>query len=164
MTVATHDLYVKDLLGEYVPASSEVIIAEAKRRIARKYRRGASLTSAGAARELLRLKLAEYEHEVFACLFLDTRNRLIKFAILFTGTIDGASIHPREVVKAALAENAAAIICCHNHPSGCVEPSGADTTITRKLQEALQLVGIRLLDHFIVGSEGEYSFTEHGLL
>jgi DNA repair protein RadC len=157
-------LYVRDLLGDYVPASSEVIIAEAKRRLARKYRRGTSLSSPGTVRELLRLKLAEHEREVFACLFLDNRHRLIQFVILFTGTIDGASIHPREVVKAALAVNAAAVICCHNHPSGCVEPSGADKSITRKLQEALQVVDIRILDHFIVGGEGTYSFAEHGLL
>ena len=90
--MATHDLYVKDLIGDYVPASSEVIIAEAKRRIARKYRRGTPLSSPATARDLVRLKLAGYEREVFACLFLDNRNRLIEFVILFTGTIDGTSI------------------------------------------------------------------------
>ncbi len=146
-------LYVQDLFGEYTPADSQTIIAEAKRRLAAKLRRGAALTSPAAVRETIRLKMADYEHEVFACLFLDNQHRLIQYAELFRGTIDGASVYPREVVKAALSCNAAALVFCHNHPSGVAEPSEADKTITYRLKQALGLLEIRVLDHFIVGAE-----------
>jgi len=159
-----HVLYIKDLFGEYTPADSLTIIAEAKRRLAAKFRRGSPLTSPDMAREAVRLKMADYEHEVFACLMLDNQHRLIQYAELFRGTIDGASVYPREVVKVALGSNAAAIIFCHNHPSGVAEPSEADKFITQRLKQALGLLDIRVLDHFIVGSESTYSFAEHGLL
>jgi DNA repair protein RadC len=109
------------------------------------------------------LKLAPYEHEVFVCLFLDNQHRVIACDELFRGTIDGASVYPREVVKAALQYNAAALIMAHNHPSGISDPSQADRVITEKLKEALALIDVRVLDHFIVG-ENVYSFAEHGLL
>ena len=157
-------LYVRDLLGLYVPAATETILAEAKRRIAQRLRRGTPLTSPAQVREVLQIKFSDYEREVFACLFLDNRHRLIQFLELFFGTIDAASIHPREVVKAALKVNAAAVIFCHNHPSGFAEPSAADKTVTERLKAALGTVDIRVLDHFIVGGEELYAFTEHGLL
>lgn len=106
----------------------------------------------------------DYEREVFLALFLDTRHRLIASEELFQGTIDGASVYPREVVKRALRHNAAAVILAHNHPSGVAEPSGADTRITRLLREALALVDIRLLDHLVVGAGEVVSLAERGLL
>lgn len=162
--MSTRDLYVRDSYGEYFPADSELVIAEAKRRIATKFKRGIALNSPLAARELIGLKLAEYEHEVFACLFLDNQHRLVRFSELFRGTIDGASVYPREVVKEALQCNAAAVIFCHNHPSGVAEPSEADKAITQRLRSALGLVDIRVLDHFVVGAGEVCSFAERGLL
>ena len=122
-----------------------------------------SLTSPEASKDYVKLQLAEYEHEVFACLFLDNRNRVIAFEILFRGTIDGASVYPREVVKACLRYNAAALIFAHNHPSGVAEPSLADEKITTRLKSALELIDVRVLDHLVVGEE-VISFAERGLL
>lgn len=115
-------------------------------------------------REFLRMRLRDLPHEVFAVVYLDNRHRFISFKELFRGTIDGASVHPREVVKEALAHNAAATILVHNHPSGVAEPSQADELITRRLKEALALVDIRLIDHLIVGDATVESFAERGLL
>ncbi len=112
----------------------------------------------------LRAKLSGYGHEVFACLFLDTRHRIIMYEEMFHGTIDRTGVHPREVLKRALHHNAAAVIFAHNHPSGVTEPSRSDEEITRKLQQSLQLVDIRVLDHFIVGDGDCLSFAEQGLL
>jgi DNA repair protein RadC len=125
---------------------------------------GVAFTSPIECRRYLSLKLAEQEREVFVVLFLDNRHRLIKYDELFYGTIDGASVHPREVVKAALKYNAAAVILSHNHPSGVPEPSQADKQITRHLKEALSLVDIRLLDHIVVGGVDTVSFAELGLM
>lgn len=158
------DLYVKDLFGEYAPASPELIIAEAKRRLAVKFRRGTALTSPQAVREALRLRMADYPFEVFMCLFLDNQHRIIELRELFRGTIDGAAVYPREVVKAALACNAAAVVLVHNHPSGLAQPSEADKAITARLRNALGLIEIRVLDHFIIGAEEVFSFAENGLL
>ncbi len=108
--------------------------------------------------------LADYEHEVFALLMLDSRHRVIVFEELFRGTLDGASVYPREVVKLALEHNAAALILVHNHPSGDPEPSMADRNLTTKLQDALNLVGVRTLDHIVVGNEGCVSLAELGYL
>ena len=114
-------------------------------------------------RNYLRTRLRDYHHEVFACLMLDNRNRIIAFRELFRGTIDSANVYPREVVKQALADNAAAVILAHNHPSGICEPSQADIRITERLQQALGLVDIRVLDHVIVGDEIT-CLSERGLL
>ncbi len=114
--------------------------------------------------EFLRAKLRDLEHEVFCCLYLDNRHRLIQFEELFRGTIDGASVHPREVVKQALQRNCAAVIIAHNHPSGIAEPSLADERITARIRDALALVDIRLLDHIIVGDGASVSLAERGLL
>ena len=116
-----------------------------------------------ASRDFAKLKLGELEHEVFGVLFLNNRNRLIEYVEMFRGTIDGASVYPREVVKAALAHNAAAVIFAHNHPSGNAEPSRSDETITQRLKQALDTVDIRVLDHLVVGAE-VVSFAERGLL
>lgn len=125
---------------------------------------GSALANPHATKEFLRMRLRDLPHEVFCCVYLDNRNRAIGFDELFRGTIDGASVHPREVVKAALARNAAAVILAHNHPSGIAEPSQADELITRRLKEGLALVDIRLLDHFVIGDGICTSFAERGLL
>ena len=126
--------------------------------------RGEAFTSPALTRRFLQARLRAYHHEVFACLFLDNQNRLIRFEELFTGTIDGASVYPREVVKRVLALNAAAVIFAHNHPSGVAEPSQADHSITKRLQSALELVDVRVLDHFIVGDGEVVSMAERGLM
>lgn len=125
---------------------------------------GPALSNPRATREFLRARLRDLPHEVFCCVYLDNRHRVIAFEELFRGTIDGASVHPREVVKHALARNAAALILVHNHPSGLAEPSQADELITRRLKEALALVEIRVLDHLVVGDGVCESFAERGLL
>jgi DNA repair protein RadC len=125
---------------------------------------GVCLTAPSATREYLRTMLAPQERELFIVLALDNRHRLIASDILFAGTIDGASVHPREVVKCALRHNAAAVIFAHNHPSGVAEASQADELITRRLRDALALVDIRTLDHLVVGAGQTLSFAERGLL
>ena len=127
-------------------------------------RRDHILSSPDETRSYLKARLRAYPYEVFACLFLDNRHRVICFEELFTGTIDGASVHPREVVRRALFHNAAALICAHNHPSGVAEPSRADEAITRRLKEALGLVDVRVLDHFIIGDGEVVSFAERGMI
>lgn len=126
---------------------------------------GDTLASPRAVRDWLRLKLGGLPHEVFMVLLLDTQNRLIAAEELFRGTLSQTSVHPREVIKLALAHNAAGAILAHNHPSGVTEPSRADEYITKTLQQALALVGIGLLDHFIVAGVAEpLSFAERGLI
>jgi DNA repair protein RadC len=121
------------------------------------------LTSPQASKDYVKLQLATYEHEVFACLFLDNKHRVITFEKLFRGSINSASVYPREVVKACLKHNAAAVILAHNHPSGVSEPSQADLSITRRLSDALALIDVRILDHLVVGAEVT-SFAERGLI
>jgi DNA repair protein RadC len=135
-----------------------------RRQLAESLRAGPSMASPRATGEYLRAKLRDLEHEVFCCLYLDNRHRLIQFEELFRGTIDGASVHPREIVKLALKRNSAAVIIAHNHPSGVAEPSHADELITRRVKEALALVDIRLLDHIIVGDGASVSLAERGLI
>ena len=136
----------------------------ARRHYAEALRTGPLLDSPAATHRFLISRLRDQPHELFCCLHLDNRHRLIAFDELFRGTIDGASVHPREVVKQALGRNAAAVILAHNHPSGVAEPSQADELITRRLREALALVDIRVLDHCIVADNGCLSFAERGLL
>ena len=157
-------LYLRDLTGEHRAATPEEILAEARSLIKRRLRRGTALTSPRAAQDFLSLRYAHLEHEVFVVLFLDTRHRLIDCRELFRGTVDGASVHPREVVKEALARNAATVILAHNHPSGVAEPSQADELITRRLKDALALVDIRVLDHLVIAGGEVLSLAERGLL
>jgi DNA repair protein RadC len=126
--------------------------------------RGDALTNAEQTRRYLTARLRHYPHEVFACLFLDNRHRIIAFEELFHGSIAGASVYPREVVRRSLHHNAAAAIFAHNHPSGVAEPSQADIQMTRRLQDALELVDVRVLDHIVIGDGGSVSFAERGLL
>lgn len=144
--------------------TAEQIIATAKRILTRQICRTDALSSPKFVSDYLIMQFAGFEHAVFACLFLDNRHRVITFGKLFRGTIDGCSVHPREVVKAALTHNAAAVILAHNHPSGHSEPSQADRMITRRLKEALALVDIRVLDHVVVGTGDTVRFAERGLL
>ncbi len=158
------ELLVRADFGRLRPATSAEIITAARRAMTRRVRRGIALDSPRAVREFLALKLGTLEYELFAVLLLDNRHRLIDYVELFRGTIDGASVHPREVVKLALARNAAALVLAHPHPSGATEPSQADELITRRLREALALVDIRVLDHIIVAGGEALSFAERGLL
>jgi DNA repair protein RadC len=135
-----------------------------RRQLAETLRAGPSLASPKATRDYLMAQLRDLEHEVFCCLYLDNRHRLIHYEVLFRGTIDGASVHPREVVKQALQWNSAAVIVAHNHPSGIAEPSQADELITQRVKAALALVDIRLLDHIIVGDGASVSLAERGAL
>jgi DNA repair protein RadC len=151
-------------LGPVKYAQLQAGLELARRHLEETVRRGPALGSPDAVRRFLRARLRDLPHEVFCCLHLDNRNRVIAFEELFRGTIDGASVHPREVVKRALAQNAAALILAHNHPSGVAEPSQADEVITRRLKSALALVDIRVLDHLVVGDAACVSFAERGLL
>lgn len=126
--------------------------------------RGDSLTSAAQTRDYLTSQLKHHPHEVFACLYLDNQHRPIHFEKLFRGTIDSASVYPREVVRRALEHNAAAVILAHNHPSGNTSPSRADAQITQRIKSALALVDIRVLDHLIIGDGPALSLAEHGLV
>ena len=125
---------------------------------------GHAIRSPADTEAFLCAKLRDLPHELFCCLFLDNRHRVLSFEELFRGTIDGTSVYPREVVKQALAVNAAAVILAHNHPSGVAEPSQADERITRRLQSALELVDIRLLDHLVIGDGSSVSLASRGIL
>jgi DNA repair protein RadC len=156
-----------DLLQPNASLSSEEahVLAQARAILLRiAGRAGVSLSAPCATREYLKTLLAPQERELFLVLALDNRHRVIASEILFAGTIDGASVHPREVVKCALRHNAAAVIFSHNHPSGVAEPSQADEVITKRLRDALALVDIRVLDHFVIGAGSTCSFAERGLL
>jgi DNA repair protein RadC len=142
----------------------QAVMEMARRYLEETLQRGDALQSVADTRRYLTAKLRHEPHEVFGCLFLDNRHRVIHFEKLFQGTIDGASVHPRHVVKRALHHNAAAVILAHNHPSGVAEPSRADEQITLRLKEALALIDVRVLDHFIVGDGESISFAERGLL
>jgi DNA repair protein RadC len=157
-------LWVRGTSDELRTATATEIISAARRAMNRRVRRGTVMDSPRIVREFLTMKLGTLEHETFAVLLLDTRHRLIEYVELFRGTIDKASVHPREVVKLALLRNAAALVLAHPHPSGAAEPSQADELITRRLKEALALVDVRLLDHVIVAGGDAVSFCDRGLL
>lgn len=151
-------------LGDAKYAQLQAVVEMAKRSLKEDLRSGDALTSPGAVRDYLRLALGQRPYEVFVAIFLDSQNRLISADELFRGTLTQTSVYPREVVKAALAHNAAAVVFAHNHPSGIAEPSHADELLTRNLKQALALVDVKVLDHFIVGGSQTMSFAERGLL
>ena len=151
-------------LGAAKYAQLQAVLEMSRRHLQEKISRGDALTSPEDTRRYLHACLSGYEHEVFAALFLDNKHQVISFKELFIGTLDSASVYPREVVKRTLESNAAAIIFAHNHPSGVSSPSEADKIITKQLKDALSLIDVRVLDHFIIGEDGGYSFAEHGLL
>ncbi|HFP9393749.1 DNA repair protein RadC [Klebsiella michiganensis] len=153
------------LFASDLPVSAQQIIREALTLLERQLREpGASFTSSHAVRDWLCLQLSTQEREEFTVLFLDNQHRLIAHETLFTGTISHTQVHPREVVKAGLKHNAAAIIVAHCHPSGHAEPSNADRQVTTRIQQALDLVDIRLLDHLVVGGMEIVSLAERGWL
>ncbi len=151
-------------LGAAKYAQLQAVLEMARRHFEEILQRGNALSSPDITRAYLSAHLRGYSYEVFACLFLDNQHRVIQLDEMFRGTLDSASVYPREVVKQALHHNAAAVIFAHNHPSGIAEPSQSDKLITDKLKQALGLFDIRVLDHFIVGDGPPYSFAEHGLL
>jgi DNA repair protein RadC len=151
-------------LGPAKSAQLQAVLELARRSLREDVRRDTALNSPGAVRDYLRLTLARREHEVFMALFLNAQNRLLVAEELFRGTLTQTSVYPREVVKRALALNAAAVIFAHNHPSGVAEPSRSDELLTATLRQALTLVDVRVLDHLIVAGSATVSFAERGLL
>ncbi|MGO3344159.1 MAG: RadC family protein [Marinomonas sp.] len=139
------------------------LLEQAAEALAQKYKREGTFTNANNVKKYLTLKLGSYEREVFALMLLDSQHQLIRFEELFFGTIDAAAVYPREVVKAALHANAAAVILTHNHPSGSPEPSQSDINITNTLVSALKLIDVRVLDHIVVGEQC-VSLAERGLI
>ncbi|APQ12688.1 hypothetical protein NS274_14905 [Pseudomonas oryzihabitans] len=151
-------------LGPAKYSQLQAVLEMGRRHLAEGLRRDSALESPQQVRDYLKARLRHEPHEIFGCLFLDTRHRVLAFEALFHGTIDGASVYPRQVVKRALAHNAAAVILTHNHPSGVAEPSQADRLLTTRLKEALGFVDVRVLDHFIVGDGEPLSMAEYGWL
>ena len=149
-------------LGPAKFSQLQAVLEMSRRHLAERLRRDSALENPQAVRDYLKSLLRHEPHEVFGCLFLDSKHRMLAFEVLFRGSIDSASVYPRQVVKRALAHNAAAVIFCHNHPSGITEPSQADRTLTKRLIEALGLIEVRVLDHFIVGDGQPLSMVEHG--
>lgn len=164
LSASSGRLSVRDNEHGWRPATGEEIVIAARAALARRVRRGTMISSPNIARDFLIAKLGPLEHEIFAGMFLDARHRLIEYRELFRGTIDGATVYPREVVKEALALNAAAVILAHNHPSGIPEPSEADRSITQRLAKALSLLDVRVLDHVVIAGARMTSFAERGLL
>lgn len=151
-------------IGAAKRAQLHAALELARRSILERAKATSALTSPGSVRDYLRLSLAGREHEVFVCIWLDAQHRVLEAEELFRGTLTQTSVYPREVVKRALRTNAAAVIFAHNHPSGVAQPSQADELLTRNLKEALSLVEVRVLDHFIVAGNQAISFAERGLL
>ncbi len=154
------DLSVSDLS----PVEQDFLIGLALSVLASRHPKGEPLTSPAQMRDYFQLRYGELEHEVFSLVLLDNRHRLINVEEMFRGTIDGASVYPREVVKDVLKWNASAVAFVHNHPSGITEPSEADKRITERLKDALALIDVKVLDHLIVSHESTVSFAEQGLL
>jgi DNA repair protein RadC len=158
--------YTRDVLGHYIvtnPMSETDVLSAAEDILRRRLDRMAALTTPHDSAAFLRMRIGHLVHEEFHAIWLDNRHQVIAVDRLFNGTINGAGVHPREVVRTALRHNAAAVIFAHNHPSGVPEPSTADQTITMRLREALSLIDVRLLDHIIVGAQGTTSMAERGL-
>jgi DNA repair protein RadC len=149
-------------LGPAKYAQLQAVLELARRHLAEELQRGDALSDPLAAERFLRARLRDLDHEVFAALFLDAQHRVLSFEVLARGTIDGAAVYPREVVKAALRHRAAALIFAHNHPSGVVEPSAADRVLTERLRQALATVDIRVLDHLVIGEGSPASFAARG--
>ena len=151
-------------LGPAKRAQLAAALELARRAIGEDLKAGALLTSPGAVRDYLRLAIGARQQEVFVCIWLDAQHRVIRFEEPFRGTLTQTSVYPREIVKSALEANAAAVIFAHNHPSGAAQPSQADELLTRSLKEALALVDIKVLDHFIIAGNQAISFAERGLV
>ncbi|WP_323012359.1 RadC family protein [Castellaniella sp.] len=157
-------LLVRDAQGRYLPATTDQILKAARQAVDQKMVRGTAFTSPTVVKEYLTAKLAGFDVEVFAVLFLDSRHCLIEYVEMFQGTLNQTSVYPREVAKAALHHHAAAVILAHNHPSGNPEPSEADKALTTHLKKALALLDVRTLDHVIVAGQETASLAEMGML
>lgn len=154
-----------DSSGLFSGIPHDALIARAMTLLDQKYNKaGAQLSNPRDCGDFLRARLRHLPYEVFACLWLDNRHRFLSFDEMFRGTVDGATVHPREVVKEGLRHNACAVIFAHNHPSGVAEPSAADRAITHELRDALQLVGVRVLDHLVIGQGEPVSMAARGLI
>ncbi|MFO8025206.1 RadC family protein [Thiohalophilus sp.] len=164
LTASEADFCAMHGLGQAKYVQLQAVMALAQRHLGETLQRESSLNSPQDTRRYLQSRLRDLPHEVFACLFLDSQHRVIRYEELFRGTLNGASVHPREVVKKTLQHNAAALIFAHNHPSGIAEPSQADRHLTRRLVEALELVEVRVLDHIVVGDGECVAFSERGWL
>lgn len=149
-------------LGPAKFAQLQAVLEMGRRHLAERMRKKPALENPQAVRDYLKSMLRHEPHEVFGCLFLDSKHQVLTFEALFRGSIDNTSVHPREVVKRSLANNAAAVILCHNHPSGNSDPSQADRQLTKRLQKALDLIDVRVLDHFIIGDGEPLSMAECG--
>jgi DNA repair protein RadC len=162
--MSNHNLFHQGADGALQPASTAQILMAARQVLAHRVRRGASLQSPQKTGEYLTARLGHLDYEVFGLILLDKRHRVIECVELFRGTIDGASVHPREVVKLALLKSAASCIVYHNHPSGVKDRSQADELITMRVRDALALIDVRLVDHLILAGPDVLSFAQEGLL
>ncbi|MFM9381228.1 RadC family protein [Pseudomonas sp. UV AK001] len=149
-------------LGPAKFAQLQAVLEMGRRHLAERMRQKTALENPQVVRDYLKAMLRHEPHEVFGCLFLDSKHQVLTFEALFRGSIDNTAVHPREVVKRSLANNAAAVILCHNHPSGNTDPSQADRLLTKRLQKALELIDVRVLDHFVVGDGEPLSMAECG--
>ena len=156
--------FVRETGAGYLAVSDSAVIDTALRILAQRVSKGPLMSSPRVVKDFLRLRFADLQHEVFCVLYLDKRQRLIACEDLFRGTIDGASVFPREIVKAALRHNAASCVCAHNHPSNNPQPSQADELITTRIKAALEILDLRLLDHIVVSACETISFAEKGLI
>lgn len=163
-SASSRTLLIQVAEGHYRPAQAEEVLQQARRVLSQRVRKGATMSSPQVVKDYLRLQMASLEHEVFVVVFLDAQNRLIELKQMFRGTVAQTSVYPREIVKEALALNAAAVILAHNHPSGVVEPSRADEALTQSLKNALGLIDVQVLDHLVVTDAEVASFAERGLL
>lgn len=164
MKPSNHILYIKDENGSYLEASTDDVVSGARRKLRQKFRKGKAIRSPADTEAFLIAELATEPNEIFCCLYLDNRHRVLAFDRAFHGTIDGTSVYPRVIVKRALEINSAAVIFAHQHPSGIAEPSQADERITQRLKSALELVDIRVLDHLVIGGNSVVSLASRGLL
>ena len=156
-------LFIQDEQGQYITATPPKIIKEGRSRTRSTLKKGSEFIGGSqAAKEAIASKISSYQHEVFGCLFLDTKNCILAWKEMFRGTIDSTTVYPREVVKETLRLNATKVILAHNHPSGNTDPSQQDIELTKKLKEILQIIGVKVLDHIIVGDEIT-SFTDMGI-
>jgi DNA repair protein RadC len=157
-------LYVRDQSGDFVVAESDVVVAAAKTHLGRRIRRGVKLTNPKLVRDFLAVNLGDRDCEYFCIILLDAQYRFLRFVELFRGTIDGASVHPREIVKLILEAQSAAVVLVHNHPSQNNQFSSADEQITHRVREVLDLIDVRLVDHLLVAGSQVISFAESGRL
>ena len=156
-------LFVQDQDGQYRPAPEKLVLTEANKLSGYRLRRGTMISSSDSARSVIGYKLRDKQSEVFACLFLDSGHRILAFKVMFRGSINKATVHPREVIKEALQLNAAAVIFAHNHPSGDSTPSDQDIELTHTLKDILKVIDVRVLDHLVIGEEVT-AFSDLGLL